>query len=489
MVNNNYKEFDSLYDIDIAILSAVTSGGGGGGGVTSGQVETMIDSALTDYSTTSEVEAMIQASGSTGGGDYVSVHSLSEVTSPTEGLVANVIDYTSGGTTHLGTGEWIYRDGAWRAKHVWLDRLSTAELAAMWAYFHGDDLNGNNPNSAKTCDATWFYNKSEWPYLVQGASLTTHSGSDDITFTSIVSLGNAGDSYLDIVYASVDSAGTLSKGYYQVPKGDEKIWEDFEITADGTVVSGNGYWLMRPLDDWSYDYAYRHRNIKCTASGVTYYGALTCGTQDDTNNDRTMTGVITIGKDTYVGVWDVDSNWVPSKHSFTKIEAGGGGGGGKTPLYLPWNRQATSAETQVVIDLMAEARQIYESSGNIYTLLEKYDFLTSDDDMPDRTGIGSPSLRYDYDGGNSPSLYMFFLRTTNKYNENGLGAFGFNLKENGDRNDFYWDISGSISRCVWSQNQQVQTIQYCTQAEYDAEGQQYGHDASRLYLIVPQSNN
>ena len=170
------------------------------------------------------------------------------------------------------------------------------------------------------------------------------------------------------------------------------------------------------------------------------------------------------------------------------IQASGSTGGGKTPLYLPWNRQATSAETQAVIDLMAECRQIHEASGNVYTLLEKYEFLTSDDVFYDTSGFGSPSIRYDYGDGSNPGLYVFFPKFMYQYGENSIGSYWFTLREDGGGEAAYWDISSSINRCVWSQNQQVQTIQYCTQAEYDAEGQQYGHDASRLYLIVPQNN-
>lgn len=61
----DYNQFNSTYEVDLAILSAVTSGGGGGGGVTPQQVSTMINSALTPYSTTSETEGMIQASAGT----------------------------------------------------------------------------------------------------------------------------------------------------------------------------------------------------------------------------------------------------------------------------------------------------------------------------------------------------------------------------------------------------------------------------------------
>lgn len=61
----DYNQFNSTYEVDLAILSAVTSGGGGGGGVTPQQVSTMIDSALTPYSTTSQVNGMI-ASGTSG---------------------------------------------------------------------------------------------------------------------------------------------------------------------------------------------------------------------------------------------------------------------------------------------------------------------------------------------------------------------------------------------------------------------------------------
>lgn len=195
-------EYNNIFEVDCAILEAVKNGGGGSGsGVTPAQVETMINSALTPYSTTQQVNGMI-----------------------------------SSGTSGLTTSEQV----------------------------------DNQISSALT-----------------GYSTTSQ------------------------VEAMISASAATKQ---------ENIWDSLEITADGTVTGGNGYWIYNAVNDLSYKFGNDYEAIKCEASGQTYFGRIISKVHYEGENDIwAFTGLITIGTDTYIGVWGVNESWIPYKKSFTKI--------------------------------------------------------------------------------------------------------------------------------------------------------------------------
>lgn len=314
------EEFDSVYDVDLAILDAVRQGGGGGGGgITSGQVKTMIDSALTPYSTTSQVEAMIQASGSTGGGDYVTVTSLTAVTSPTSGMVANVYDPASSANT---TGEWWYDGSSWRPKKVWIERCSVAERVAIynWLWKRDDEAQEyeDQYNVNHQCQVMW-YSSDGYPLMLTSTGVYTWVG-NNMSWGSVACTQNDPDADR-LFYIDLESDGTLTKGYRKIAKPKETSWDKLEIAADGTVISGNGANLYNPIfDEYSYQFSHPTKAIKCEVSGQTYYGHfISCVRWENETDIFQVTGIITIAQDTYVGVWASNGQWEMYKKSFTKI--------------------------------------------------------------------------------------------------------------------------------------------------------------------------
>lgn len=310
------EEYNSVYDVDLAILDAVRQGGGGGGtGVSSGQVQTMIDSALTPYSTTSQVEDMISASAGTGG-DYVTVASLTAITSPTAGMVANVYDPASSANT---TGEWWYDGTAWRPKKVWIERLSAAERVDIYNWIWQRNQ-GEEPefNYERQCQVMW-QAAASYPMILTSTNNVTWEG----YYVTWGSVASANDADVDRVhYIRIDNNGDIDKGYRKIAKQKESIWEDLEISADGTVTDGNGWQLMQPLefDPNGYQFANEYKVIKCEASGQTFYGRIVSFVrlENETDNGE-ITGIITIGSIPYIGVWGVNDQWGMYKKSFTQI--------------------------------------------------------------------------------------------------------------------------------------------------------------------------
>lgn len=343
-------EYNNVFEVDLAILDAVRQGGGGASGVTPAQVETMINSALTSYSTTqqvsnmiasgtsgltttqqvdnqissaltgysttSQVEAMIQASGSTGGGDYVTVTSLTAVTSPTSGMVANVYDPSSSANT---TGEWFYDGSAWRPRKIWIERCSVAERVAIYNWIWQRNQ-GEEPefNFERQCQVMWV-RQDTYPVILTSTGVYTYCGSV-INWGGFASSDDQDANRLYVLSLAAD--GTLSYSNKTLPRIKENVWDQLEIGTDGTVINGNGWWLMQPIEFSynEYQFGQQYKVIKCEASGQTYYGQIVSFVHlvDETDIGE-ITGIITIASVPYIGVWGVDGQWATYKKSFTQI--------------------------------------------------------------------------------------------------------------------------------------------------------------------------
>jgi len=177
------RTFDSVYDVDLAILEAIEQGGGGGGlnynqikellassGVTEIVVNGDGDSITLDYDLLSQI-------GQGGGGDYRcidSVDALSGITSPKDGSLAYVADkglwkYFA----HTGITSWLPYD-------VYLDKLTAAEINTMCANFVSYLHYGYVPTITVQFSSTSSYITGAQYYRLQAVGLITPA----IVFTS-----------------------------------------------------------------------------------------------------------------------------------------------------------------------------------------------------------------------------------------------------------------------------------------------------------------
>lgn len=141
------KTYNSTYEIDLDILEAVKQGGGGGGN---------IPEAPKDGSTYGRKDGTWAKV--TGGGDYVVVSSLDEVSSPKDGTVAHID----------GKGDYVYDNGKWWWQDILIDELTNEERAAYVAQLMDGDFYLNVKSHPNRIKRTAWDTRVDSGYLVWG---------------------------------------------------------------------------------------------------------------------------------------------------------------------------------------------------------------------------------------------------------------------------------------------------------------------------------